>query len=248
MFHCGVSPHSRSSAYCLTGFSLTLDMGYLHTAGPAKHSHLSWPWMWGISSWPLNAPVLRSPRAEEKPQQDSRRGEFMLKIKPYFLQAHSESSNKPSENQNPGTPQRLRQNCVWVCPVEVQVGGGLPQGQGLWVQQTWVWHKPSWRRSPSSEVQFSRSVVSESLRPHGLQHARPPCLSLTSRVYSNSCPLSRWCYPTTSTSVSPFSSHFQSLSASGSFQMSQLFTSDGQSIGVQLQHQSFQWTFKTDLL
>ena len=72
----------------------------------------------------------------------------------------------------------------------------------------------------------------DSLRPHGLQHARPPCSSPTPGVYSNSCPLSWWCHPTTSSSFIPFSSHLQSFPASGSFQMSQLFPSRGQSIGV----------------
>ena len=81
-------------------------------------------------------------------------------------------------------------------------------------------------------VQFSCSVVSNSLRPHGLQHARPPCASTIPRVFSNSFPSSQWCHPTISSSVVPFSSHFQSFSASGSFQVSQLFTSGGQSIGV----------------
>ena len=81
-------------------------------------------------------------------------------------------------------------------------------------------------------VQFSHSVLSDSLRPHGLQHARPLCPSPTPRVYSNSCPLSRWCHPTISSSVVPFSTRFQSFPASGSFQMSQFFTSGGQSIGV----------------
>ena len=80
-------------------------------------------------------------------------------------------------------------------------------------------------------VQFSCSVVSDSLRPHGLQHARPPCPSPTPRVYSNSFPLSWWCHPPTSSSVVPFS-HLQSFPAAGSFQMSQFFTSSGQSIGV----------------
>ena len=80
-------------------------------------------------------------------------------------------------------------------------------------------------------VQFSRSVMSDSLQPRGVQQARPPCPSPTPRVYSNSCPLSRWCYPTISSSVIPFS-YFQSFPASGSFQMSQFFTSGGQSIGV----------------
>ena len=79
---------------------------------------------------------------------------------------------------------------------------------------------------------FSCSVVSDSLRPHEPQHSRPPCPSPTPEVYSNSCPLSRWCHPTVSSSVIPFSSCPQSFPASGSFQMSQLFTSGGQSIGV----------------
>ena len=85
--------------------------------------------------------------------------------------------------------------------------------------------------APSS-VQFSRSVVSNSLRPHELQHARPPCPSPTPEVYPNSCPSSRWCHPTISSSVIPFSSCPQSFPASGGFQMSWLFASGGQSIGV----------------
>ena len=80
--------------------------------------------------------------------------------------------------------------------------------------------------------QFSRSVVSDSLQPHGLQHARPPCPSPTSGVYSNSCPLSQWCHPAISSSVIPFSSCPQSLPASESFPMSQLFAWGGQSTGV----------------
>ena len=80
--------------------------------------------------------------------------------------------------------------------------------------------------------QFSRSVVSDSLRPHELQHARPSCPSPTPGDYSNSCPSSRWCHPAISSSVVPFSSCPQSLPASGSFPISQLFTRAGQSIGV----------------
>ena len=80
--------------------------------------------------------------------------------------------------------------------------------------------------------QFSRLVVSSSLQPPGLQHARPPCPSPTPGVYSNSCPLSRWCSPTISSSVVPFSSCLRSFPASGSFQRSQFFASGGQSIGV----------------
>ena len=83
-----------------------------------------------------------------------------------------------------------------------------------------------------SSVHFSRSVVSDSLLSRGLQHARPSCPSPTPRVYSNSCPSSRWCHPTISSSVIPFSSCSQSFPASGSLQMGQLFTSGGQSTGV----------------
>ena len=81
-------------------------------------------------------------------------------------------------------------------------------------------------------VQFSRSVVSDSLWPHGLQHSRPPWPSPTPEAYSNSCPLSRWCHPTISSSVVPLFSCPQSFPASGSFQMNQLFASGGQGIGV----------------
>ena len=82
-----------------------------------------------------------------------------------------------------------------------------------------------------SSVQFSRSVVSESLRPHEPQHARPPCPLPTPGIYPNPCPLSQWCHPTISSSVIPFSCP-QSFPSSGSFQMSQLFASGGQNIGV----------------
>ena len=77
---------------------------------------------------------------------------------------------------------------------------------------------------------FSCSVASDSLWPHGLQHTRLPCLSPSPGVSSNSCPLSRWCSPTISSSVVPFFSCLQSFPASGCFPMSQLFTSGGQSI------------------
>ena len=83
-----------------------------------------------------------------------------------------------------------------------------------------------------SSVQFSRSVTSNSLQSSELQHARHPCPSPTSGVHPESCLLSQWCHPTISSSVVPFSSCPQSFPASGSFQMSQLFTSGGQSIGV----------------
>ena len=84
----------------------------------------------------------------------------------------------------------------------------------------------------TQSVQFSHSVMSNSLWPQGLQHARPPCPSRTPGDYSNSSPLSQWCHPTISSSVVPFSSCPQSLPSSGSFPMSQLFSWDGQSTGV----------------
>ena len=83
-----------------------------------------------------------------------------------------------------------------------------------------------------TSFQFSHSVMSDSLQPHEPQHARPPCPSPTLGVHPNPCPLSRWCHPTVSSSVVPFSSSLQSCLASGSFQMSQLFPSGGQSIRV----------------
>ena len=103
---------------------------------------------------------------------------------------------------------------------------------------TYSWFTSSFSRNKHSIVQqfsslqFSRSVVSDSLWPHEPQHARPPCPSLTPRLYSNSCPSSQWCHPAISSSVVPFSSCPQSLPASGSFPMSQLFAWGGQSIGV----------------
>ena len=84
----------------------------------------------------------------------------------------------------------------------------------------------------SRTVQFSCSVVSDSLRPHESQHARPPCPSLTLGIHPNSCPWHWWCHPTISSSAVSFSSCPQSFPASGSFPMSQLFAWGGQSIGV----------------
>ena len=109
--------------------------------------------------------------------------------------------------------------------------------QPLWKATCWLLKKLNLELSnnptiPLLSVQFSRSVVSDSLQPHGLQHTRPPCPLPTPGVYSNFCQLSRWCHPTISSSVIPFSSHLQSFPASGSFQMSQFFTSGDQRIGV----------------
>ena len=90
--------------------------------------------------------------------------------------------------------------------------------ESLLIFKVWWWYS----------VQFSHSVVSNSLRPQGLQHTRPPCPSPTPGDYSDSCPLSQWCHPTISSSVAPFSSCLQSFPASGPFPVSQFFTSGGQ--------------------
>ena len=102
----------------------------------------------------------------------------------------------------------------------------------LVLPNSWVQHVLCVYVFPSPSVQFSVSVVSDSLKPHEPQHARPPCPSPTPGVHPNPCPLSRWCHPTISSSVVPFSSCLQSFPASGSFKMNQLSASGGQSIGV----------------
>ena len=93
-------------------------------------------------------------------------------------------------------------------------------------------HTDQFVSSNFSSVQFSHAVMSDSLWPHELQHSRLPCPSPTPRAYSNSCPSHWWCHPTISSSVVPLSSHLQSFPASGSFQMSQFFSSGGRSVGV----------------
>ena len=90
--------------------------------------------------------------------------------------------------------------------------------------------------------------MSDSLQPHGLQHTKLPCPSLTPGVYSNSSPSSRWCHPTISSFVIPFSYCLLSLPASGSFPMSQFFASGGQNIGVSASVSVLQWIFMTDFL
>ena len=99
----------------------------------------------------------------------------------------------------------------------------------LFLQCDKTCHHVNDRIRANSSVQFSHSVVSDSLWPH---EPKPPCLLPTPRVYPNSCPLSQWCHPTISSTVAPFSSLLQSFPASGSFPMGQLFASGGQSIGV----------------
>ena len=97
---------------------------------------------------------------------------------------------------------------------------------GKWTSELW------YIQTMEYSVQFSHSVMSNCLQPHEPQHARPPCLSPTPGVHPNPCPLCQWCHPTISSSVVRFSSCLQSLPASGTFPMSQLSTSGGQSIGV----------------
>ena len=109
------------------------------------------------------------------------------------------------------TKTRVLSSNTWINKEHVSVGSGLC------LNYWWF-----------SSVQFSRSIVSNFLRPHKLKHSRPPYPSPTARVYPNACPWSRWCHPTISSSAVPFSSCPQSFPASGSFPMSQLFASGGQ--------------------
>ena len=117
---------------------------------------------------------------------------------------------------------------------EIQVRTVVNFGQGKQLAE-WITEASGMQTVLSywfSSLQFSRSVVSNSLRPHEPQHARPPCPSPTPRVYQNSSPLSRWCHLTISSSAVPFSPCLQSFPTSGSFQMRQHFASGGQNIGV----------------
>ena len=99
------------------------------------------------------------------------------------------------------------------------------------IMHIWIFAlRITWHNNGSGSIQFSCSVLSDSLRPHEPQHARPPCPSPIPGVHPNACPLSRWCHPTISSSVVPFSSCPQSFPASGSFWASQLFSSGGKSI------------------
>ena len=139
----GDTPHPRSGAVAALHWT-----GYKkipHVQGQRNPSKMVGP----------GAVVRRYPMSKGKweAQQDGRRGKFTFRTKHHFLQRCSEGSNKPCAHQDPGTPQRQRQNCVWAFPVEVWVHSGLPQEQGLWVQQTWGWHKPSCRRSPLTPPQ-----------------------------------------------------------------------------------------------
>ena len=134
----------------------------------------------------------------------------------------------------------------WIAARQASLSITTSQGKAPF-QSTWKSGKyQKWVQF--SSVQFSRSVVSDSLQSHELQHARLPCPSPTPGVHSNSCPLSWWCHPTISSSVLTFSSCLQSFPASGSFRMNQLFTSGGQSIGVSALASVLTMSTRTDLL
>ena len=121
---------------------------------------------------------------------------------------------------------------LWKCCTQYAGKFGTQQWWQNWKMSVFIpIPKKGNAKQCSNSIKFSHSVVSDSLRPQGLQHARPSCPSPTPGAYSNSCPLSRWCHPTISSSVVPFS-HLQSFAASESFPKNQFFTSGGQRIGV----------------
>ena len=131
----------------------------MHSTSPERTPKLQLAAEWPSREecWITPKQNIPCPRAK-KPQQDCRMSKIAFIIKPNTHQRLSEGSNKPCVHQDPEHPQRLRQNCVWVSPAEVPVSSGLPWGQGLWVQQTWVWHKPSWRRSPLTPPQSCQNL------------------------------------------------------------------------------------------
>ena len=173
---------------------------------------------------------------------------FWLSVSPFIsLHFHFSFIRGRSQHQPLGCWEVLMRCCMWKSFENYNTAAAAADNNKV----SWHLLRAYHERAPSvqfSSVQFSRSVVSDVLRPHGLQHARSPCPSPTSRVYSNSCPLSQWCHPTISSSVVPFFSRLQSFPASGSFQMSQLFASGGQSIGVSALTSVLQWIFRTDFL
>ena len=117
------------------------------------------------------------------------------------------------------------------CPDKYKLHKVTKARSHIYSSRIWMNKEPEMTAFDIS-FQFSRSVVSDSLRPHGLQHARLPCPSPTPQACSNSCPSCRWCHPTISFPVTPFSSCLQSFPASRSFPVSQFFTSGCQSIGA----------------
>ena len=131
-------------------------------------------------------------------------------------------------SQKPGKPAEGRPesagSCIYLPPTGTSLLQPSPAPVGEKPQRMGHLVQPLSPGLGGQVVQFSHSVVSNPLRPHRLEHTRPPCPSPTPGAYSNSCPMSWWCHPTISSSVIPFSSRLQSFPASGSFQMSQFFT------------------------
>ena len=151
------------------------------------------------------------------------------------------------EERDPGAGVRVswrHRNQLIYCKGWVSKVSWLPVRWLIWI----IWQAPGHRGCPWGTLLllFSHSVVSNSLQPPGLQHVRPPCPSSTPRASSNSCPLSWWCHPTISSSFIPFSSCSQSFPASGSFPMSQLFESGGQSIRASASASVLPMIFRTD--
>ena len=139
------------------------------------------------------------------------------------------------------------QRCLASCYMHESPGSSIPViyrflsfSLHILGTQPIIWHL--------SSVQFSQSVMSDSLQPHGLQHARPPCPTPTAGVHPNSCPLSRWCHPTISASVIPFSSCSQSFQHHGLFKWVSSSHEVAKTLEFQLQHQSSHWTPRTYLL
>ena len=160
----------------------------------------------------------------------------------------AKTSQPPATSQNRNGPSTSRLSAC-------SVPGGHPRrcskahrSENVWDPEVGDVEGLVWRNGNiKSSGQFSHPVVSDSLYPQGLQHTRLPCLSPTPRACSNSCPLSQWCHPTISPSVVTFSC-LPSFSATGSFLMSQFFTSVAKVLELQLQHQSFHWILRTDFL
>ena len=114
----------------------------------SRHGYLLKPYFRKDSVLALQFISMPHPRAKAKPQQDSRRGKIAFRTNSIPARDVWRAKNKPCVHQDPETPQRLGQNCVWVSPVKAWISSGLLQGQMLWVQQIWVWHKPSQSKSP----------------------------------------------------------------------------------------------------
>ena len=181
----------------------------LHCAGPTESQGAAWICLpWGGTSSTLKPPFLGSESSFELPSPGPR---CCIVPCPRILIL---GFYQPS----PG----LCWHCSASWPCVLSPNKRVNFLWGCWEKWTLI----------HCSVQFNHSAASNSLWPHELQHSRPPCSSPTPGVYSNSCPLSPWCHQAISSSVVPFSSCLQSFPASGSFQMSQLFASGSQSIGV----------------